>query len=68
PCNIRHSSRAANRRATAAPIPIPPPVMIETRMIGQTIGAATANANNRHGLARNRDEEQDCFVASAFVR
>jgi hypothetical protein len=42
--------------------------MIETRMIGQTIGAARANANNRNGLASNRDEEQDCFVASAFVR
>ena len=32
PCNIRHSSGAANRRAIAAPIPDPPPVMIETRM------------------------------------
>jgi hypothetical protein len=42
--------------------------MIETRMIGQTIGAATANANNRNGVASNRGEEQDCFVAFAFVR
>src|SRR3977135_3727661 len=32
--------------------------------IGQTIGAARANANNRNGLASNRDDEQDCFVAS----
>src|SRR5882757_11124318 len=28
--------------------------------IGQTIGAARANANNRNGLASNRDDERAC--------
>jgi len=31
PCSTRHSCGPAMRRATAAPIPDPPPVMIETR-------------------------------------
>src|ERR1700749_1573120 len=32
PCSIRHWSLPASRRATAAPMPDPPPVMMQTRI------------------------------------
>ena len=56
PCSVRHAPCCARRRATAAPIPDPPPVMIVTLKTPALVARATSATIGAADLPRQRQK------------